>query len=185
MFSVTHITFDSLFTARKRGLRRLCFHMCLSVHRGSVCLWSWGRCGDRHPQADTPLGRHPPGQTPLGKTSPADSPGRHLPQADTSPRQTPPPGRHPPGRHPPGRHPPWANTPPPPVDGQQADGTHPTGTHTSSLYVSPNTYNFDRTFPLDYRFVLCFTELFLRKTNNPKCSNIISSVTFLSCSTFA
>ena len=65
-------------TARKRSLRRLCFHRCPSVFRG-VCLIA---CWDAPPQADTSLGRHPPGQTPPRQTPPwADTPqlGRHPP----------------------------------------------------------------------------------------------------------
>ena len=45
--------------ARKRSLRRLCFHRCLSVHRGGVCPIA---CWDTPP---TPNQRQtPPGQTP-------------------------------------------------------------------------------------------------------------------------
>ena len=29
-----HLAFFCIFTARKQSLRRLCFHRCLSVHRG-------------------------------------------------------------------------------------------------------------------------------------------------------
>ena len=77
------------FTARKRNLRRLCFHRCLSVHSGGV--------------ADSPPGQTPPGQTPT--------------RADTPPWQTPsgqkpsPSLGRPPGRHPPGQTLPW-QTPP-------------------------------------------------------------------------
>ena len=40
-FVTTSITYDEhIFTARKRSLRRLCFHKCLSVHRGGVCVVS-------------------------------------------------------------------------------------------------------------------------------------------------
>ena len=57
----------SFFTARKRSLRRLCFHRCLSVHREGVC--------------HTPSGQTPPGQThSLGRhPPPADTPGQSLP----------------------------------------------------------------------------------------------------------
>ena len=61
-----------LISARKRSLRRLCFHRCLSVHGGGClphCMLEYT------PKADTPM------RTPLG---------RH-----------PALGRHPPGRHPP------------------------------------------------------------------------------------
>ena len=63
-----------LITARKRSLRRLCFHSCLSVHRrGGVCLWSQGVC--HTPWADTLLpttcwDTHPPAQYMLGYTNP-------------------------------------------------------------------------------------------------------------------
>ena len=48
----------SIFTARKRGLRRLCFYTCLSVHGGGVCP---SACWDI-PPTPTPgtRGRHPP-----------------------------------------------------------------------------------------------------------------------------
>ena len=51
-----------IITARKRSLRRLCFHRCLSVHRGVSVSGPKGGCG-----------RHPPGQTPPtpGQTPPA------------------------------------------------------------------------------------------------------------------
>ena len=94
--------------------RSLCFHRCLSVHRG-ICFWSRGMVWQTAPGADTawadtppwadtpwadtplgrhPPGRHPPGQTPLGRHPPRQTP----PSADT------PLGRHPSRRrHPPGR----------------------------------------------------------------------------------
>ena len=61
-----------IITARKRSLRRLCFHRCLSVHRGvyiPACNGADTQPGQtppcRHPPGQTPLpGRHPPGQTP-------------------------------------------------------------------------------------------------------------------------
>ena len=66
-----------LIIARKRSLRRLCFHRCLSVHGGG--LW---QTSPIH-WADTPSsGRHPPGQTPPSSRHPswADTPmGRHHP----------------------------------------------------------------------------------------------------------
>ena len=52
-----HVIFASPFiaivTARKRSLRRLCFYMCLSVHREGVCgrgvhVWVGGMCGEGH-----------------------------------------------------------------------------------------------------------------------------------------
>ena len=61
----------NIFTARKRSLRRSCFHRCLSVHWGCLPLDTGGVCpGD----VCHPLGRHPPGQTPPLV--------RHHPQAD-------------------------------------------------------------------------------------------------------
>ena len=69
-----------LVTARKRSLRRLCFHWCLSVHMGGgVCPIA---CWDTHPQADTPLGRDPPPRHPSRQTPRADTPSLG-PQADT------------------------------------------------------------------------------------------------------
>ena len=61
-------------TACKRSLRRLCFHSCLSVHRGDLphCMLGYT------PQAD------PPGQSPLGLTHP---PAQTPPWADTPPAQ--------------------------------------------------------------------------------------------------
>ena len=72
-------TITSLITARKRSLRRLCFHRCVSVHRG-VCL---SACWDTTPlaketsqgapcQGDLLLRRppcqgYPPGPHPRGK----------------------------------------------------------------------------------------------------------------------
>ena len=80
-----------IFTARKRSLRRLCFHRCLSVHRGG-CL----------PVVLGGVSATPPGQTPPTWTDTTHL-GRHHPWADTPP----PLGRHPPGRQfPMGRHPP-------------------------------------------------------------------------------
>ena len=113
-----------LIAARKRSLRRLCFHRCLSGGGGGVCLWSrWGVSATPL-QADTPLGRHPtPGQTPpaqclLGYTHP-------LPSAcwDT----------HPPAQC-------MLGYTPPPAQcmlgySQQARGTHPTGMHSCYLIV--------------------------------------------------
>ena len=91
-----------IFTARKRSLRRLCFHRCLSVHRGCVPLCMLGYAP--RDQSLPPGNRHPPSQeqTPL--------------QEQTHPRKS----RHPPPPPPvhAGRY------------GQQAGGTHPTEMHT-------------------------------------------------------
>ena len=91
-----------IFTARKRSLRRLCFHRCLSVHGGGGYL---GRTpGKVHPlgrythragtpprQVQTPPGQvHPPGQLHPQAGTPL---GRYTPQAGT------PPGRYTPSHH--------------------------------------------------------------------------------------
>ena len=82
----------NFITARKQSLRRLCFHRCLSVHRGGT----WAGT----PQAGTPPGRYTPGQVhplgPLGSTPPGQ-----VPLAGT-PRQV----------HPWAGTFPWAGTPP-------------------------------------------------------------------------
>ena len=72
-------------TTRKRSLRRLCFHRCLSVHWAGT------------PQAGTPPGRYTPrGGTPPGQVHP---PGRYTSQQvhPPHPRQVQPPmaGTHP------------------------------------------------------------------------------------------
>ena len=55
----------SIFTARKRSLRRLCFHRHLVCPRGDVCPIA---CWDTPPlQVDSPPGRDPPWQTPMGR----------------------------------------------------------------------------------------------------------------------
>ena len=67
-----HINFPfCFFTARKRSLRRLCFHRCLSVHRG-VSASGPGGCVCHYPPrqtppVQTPPARHPPGRHPLGR----------------------------------------------------------------------------------------------------------------------
>ena len=82
-----------VITARKRSLRKLCFHRCLSVHRRGVCpIACWDTpLPQAHPQADTPLGRHPPWadnppweDNPHGQTTPlADTPLLHSACWDT------------------------------------------------------------------------------------------------------
>ena len=96
-----HLSSRLFIAARKRNFRRLCFHRCLSIHRG---MWQTppGQTppGWTPPRADTPWQSPPQADTPLGKHTP---PGQtHTPWADT----------HPLGRHtPPGRtHTPWADT---------------------------------------------------------------------------
>ena len=69
-----------IITARKRSLRRLCFHRCLSVH-GEVSL------------TETPLDRDPPGQRPPWSETPS---GQRPPRTETPPEQKPP-GQNPPG----------------------------------------------------------------------------------------
>ena len=62
-----------IFTARKRNLRRLCFHKCLSVHREvGVYLWSRG-CVEDNTRADPP-GQIPPGRHALGRHLREDTP---------------------------------------------------------------------------------------------------------------
>ena len=62
---------NPVFTARKPSLRRLCFHRCLSVHRGvcPIACWDTPIPPGRHPRANTPR-QTPPGQTPPGQTPP-------------------------------------------------------------------------------------------------------------------
>ena len=65
-----------VITARKRSLRRLCFHRCFSVDVGSAPLHAGihspplGPETDPppEPEADTPLGRPPPGKHPQADT---------------------------------------------------------------------------------------------------------------------
>ena len=101
----SEIFHSSIFTARKRTLRRLCFHRCLSVHRGE------GVSAPLHAGIH-PLGRHPPGRHPLGRHTPA------LPSAcwDTHPLPSACWDTHPHVQCMLGY-------------GQQAGGTHPTGMH--------------------------------------------------------
>ena len=131
-----------IITVRKRSLRRLCFHRCLSVHRrGST--WE----GTHPPQAGTPtplsLAGTPPWQVhPLGRYPPVQvhpqathlSPLQVHPQAGTPPREV----SLPVQVHPQAGTPLGAGTPPPQCMlgyGQQVGGTHPTGMHCCSLYV--------------------------------------------------
>ena len=61
----TLVPIQRIITARKRSLRRLCFHRCLSGHSGHRHPPPADNPRQATPQADTPLGRHPsPGQTP-------------------------------------------------------------------------------------------------------------------------
>ena len=68
----------NIFTVRERSLRRLCFHRCLSVHRGGGCpIASW----------DTPPGsRHPSPQSraPGQQTIPGADPREQCMLGDTS-----------------------------------------------------------------------------------------------------
>ena len=83
VYGACRVSHQVFITARKRSLRRLCFHRCLSVHGGvglPHCM-----LGYTHP-----LGRPPP------------PPGQISPCADTPPPgQTPPFGRPPFGQTPP------------------------------------------------------------------------------------
>ena len=121
--------FHPVFTARKRSLRRLCFYMCLSVHRGSTC---------------TPPG---PGTPPRSGTPPGTSytsPGPGTPPADqvhlpgqvhpTRTRYTPPgPGTPPDQVHPQTRYTP-NQVPPDPIP--PGPGTSP---HTRYTPPEPGT----------------------------------------------
>ena len=70
-----HNFWKHFITTRKQSLQRLCFHRCLSVHRG-VCPIA---CWDTPHWADTPLHRHP-----LCRHPPwADTPWVDTPWADT------------------------------------------------------------------------------------------------------
>ena len=116
-----HQFLQCVFTAGKRSLWKLCFHMCVSVHRGA---------GPRQvpPPRDQvhPLGRythrdqvHPQDQVhpPWDQVHPS---GRYTPLGPGTPlRQV-----HPPGT----RYTPWAGTPPGP-------GTPPAGTPPSTRYT--------------------------------------------------
>ena len=65
-------------TARKRSLRGLCFHRCLSVHRGTS---GQMHAGIHTPLSSTPPSRYPPWQVhPLaGTTLGRYTPGRYTP----------------------------------------------------------------------------------------------------------
>ena len=57
-----------LGTARKRSLRRLCFHRCLSVHREGCLSLVLGRgVSATHTPRQTLPGQRPPGKTPPGR----------------------------------------------------------------------------------------------------------------------
>ena len=62
-FDQTFVFYNLVITARKRSLRRLCFHRCLSVHRGVSAPLHAGYTWD---QRQTPPVQTPPGQTPPG-----------------------------------------------------------------------------------------------------------------------
>ena len=114
-----------IITARKRSLRRLCFHRCLSVHRGvpaqvppsQVPTWQVhplvGTAPSRHnPQVGTPPTPqqvHPQASTPLLAGTPRQV---HPPSRHTPPRQVPPWQVHPPTGTFPWAVPPKAGTPP-------------------------------------------------------------------------
>ena len=74
--SSRHVETCSIITAHKRCLRRLCFHRCRSVHRGST----W---------AGTPRQVHPVGRYPLRQVCPLP-PSRYTPWAGTPPSSSPP-----------------------------------------------------------------------------------------------
>ena len=73
-----------IITARKRSLRRLCFHRCLSVHRGGClphCMLGYTPPRTR--------GRHPLPQDRWQTPPWADTPWADTPWADTPSEQTP------------------------------------------------------------------------------------------------
>ena len=82
--SFLHVSFSCCFhiiTARKRSLGRLCFHRCLSVHRGCLphCMLGYTPPAPG-PEADTPVGKHLPGKTrPWVNTPWTDIPGAETP----------------------------------------------------------------------------------------------------------
>ena len=117
-----------IFTACKRSLRRLCFHRCLSVHKGGLPL-VWGGVSATPPWADT---------NPCADPPQADPPRQTPPQADTPLADTPllvHAGIH-------TRLPVHAEIHnPPPAQcmlgyGQQAGGTDPTGMHSYLIFYS-------------------------------------------------
>ena len=111
MKSLAAIMTKLIITACKRSLRRLCFHRCLSVHRGvSAPL----HAGIHPPPADTPQADTPPRQT---------SPQADTPRADTPSGQTPLPAQ-------------WMLG----YD-QQADGTHPIGIHSCCWLKLPRKFH--------------------------------------------
>ena len=93
-----------IISARKRSLRRLCFHRCLSVHRGCVC---HTHAGQTPPWTDTHSWADAPRQTPLGRTPSLC--------ADTSKQTPPPPTDIPLGREPSLPNACWDTHPPCPV----------------------------------------------------------------------
>ena len=120
---------SAIITARKRSLRRLCFHRCLSVHRG-VCLSACWETPSSLPSRETPLPRRPPSR----ETPPC--------QGDPPAKETPPAGRHPPRGNPPAKDTPLPRRPPaketphqgdtplpgrPPCQGDPPPGPHPGG----------------------------------------------------------
>ena len=80
---------DLISIARKRSLRRLCFHGCLSVHRGVPGQVPLSGTPPRqvHPHQVHLLGRYPQAGTPPSQAHP---PGQVHLQAGTSPAGTPP-----------------------------------------------------------------------------------------------
>ena len=55
-----HVLIPSIITARKRSLRRFCFHRCLSVHRGGLGSLSGGSLSwEGVSVRETPPGRRP------------------------------------------------------------------------------------------------------------------------------
>ena len=94
LYIIGHI--QTLFTARKRSLRRLCFYTCLSVilffcsQRGST--WAGTPQAGSSPGMFTPSSYTTWAGTPPGRYTPP--PGQVHPQAGTPPRQVHPPGKY-------------------------------------------------------------------------------------------
>ena len=130
-------------TARKRSLRRLCFHRCLFSTRRGEYLGEYPPRQVQPPWPGTPPGQVPPGRyTPLGRYTPkaGTPPGQVHPLAgtppghDTSPRAgTPLLAGTPPGQvHPlPGRYTHTGHSACLDMVNKRA-GTHPTGMHSCS-----------------------------------------------------
>ena len=89
-----------IFTARKRSLRRLCFHRCLSVQGEGVSAPLHAGIHTHRDQRQTPPSTWDQRQTPPRSRHPHETRGRHPPRTRHPPERTPLGTRHPPGsRH--------------------------------------------------------------------------------------